>query len=120
VLRGRSQSGALSARDAIAAGVAGALCSDYAPQAMLPALGVLTGDLGMDWPHAIALMAGGPARAAGLADRGTIAPGLRADLIRVRGTGAALSVAATWVAGRQVYGFGAAPMPAAMPAMAAQ
>jgi alpha-D-ribose 1-methylphosphonate 5-triphosphate diphosphatase len=119
-LRGRSQSGALSARDAIAAGVAGALCSDYAPQAMLPALGVLTGDLGMDWPQAMALMAGGPARAAGLADRGTIAPGLRADLIRVCGTGAALSVAATWVAGRQVYGFGTVPMPAPMPAMAAQ
>jgi len=112
VLRGRSQSGALSARDAIAAGVAGALCSDYAPQAMLPALGVLTGDLGMDWPQAMALMAAGPARAASLSDRGAIAPGLRADLIRVRADGAALSVAATWVAGLQVYGFGAAPMPA--------
>ena len=116
VLRGRSQSGALSARDAIAAGVAGALCSDYAPQAMLPALGVLTGDLGMDWPQAMALMAAGPARAASLSDRGAIAPGLRADLIRVRADGAALSVAATWVAGLQVYGFGVAPMPA----MAAQ
>jgi len=30
----------------------------------------------------------------------------------VRADGAALSVAATWVAGLQVYGFGAAPMPA--------
>jgi alpha-D-ribose 1-methylphosphonate 5-triphosphate diphosphatase len=116
VLRGRSQSGALSARDAIAAGVAGVLCSDYAPQAMLPALGVLTTEMGMDWPQAMALMAGGPARAAGLDDRGAIAPGLRADLIRVRAQGPALSVAATWVAGRQVYGFGTA----AMPALAAQ
>lgn len=107
VLRGRSQSGALSARDAIAAGVAGALCSDYAPQAMLPALGVLIGEMGLGWPQALQLMAGAPARAAGLADRGEIAPGKRADLIRVGETAGALSVAAMWVAGAQVYGFGA-------------
>jgi len=107
VLRGRSQSGALSAREAIAAGVAGALCSDYAPQAMLPALGVLTGEMGLGWAAAAHLMAGAPARAAGLADRGEIGPGKRADLIRVRDRGGALSVAAVWVAGAQVYGFGA-------------
>jgi len=107
VLRGRSQSGALSARDAIAAGVAGALCSDYAPQAMLPALGVLTGAMGLGWPEALDLMAGAAARAAGLADRGEIGLGKRADLIRARDGGGALSVAAVWVAGAQVYGFGA-------------
>ena len=107
VLRGRSQSGALSARDAIAAGVAGALCSDYAPQAMLPALGVLTGAMGLGWPEALDLMAGAAARAAGLADRGEIGLGKRADLIRARDPGGSLSVAAVWVAGAQVYGFGA-------------
>ncbi|SSC65151.1 alpha-D-ribose 1-methylphosphonate 5-triphosphate diphosphatase [Ciceribacter selenitireducens] len=107
VLRGCSQSGALSARDAILAGVAGALCSDYAPQAMLPAIGVLTGKMGLDWPQALDLVAGAPARATGLGDRGVIARDKRADLIRVRDVGGALSVAATWVAGAQVYGFGA-------------
>ncbi|MFU8778314.1 MAG: amidohydrolase family protein, partial [Roseovarius sp.] len=107
VLRGRSQSGALSARDAIAAGVAGALCSDYAPQAMLPALGVLTGEMGLGWAQALDLLSGAPARATGLTDRGEIAPGKRADLIRVRDAGGALAVAATWVAGAQIYGFGA-------------
>jgi alpha-D-ribose 1-methylphosphonate 5-triphosphate diphosphatase len=107
VLRGRSQSGALSARDAIAAGVAGALCSDYAPQAMLPALGVLTGEMGLGWSQAIDLLSGAPARATGLTDRGEIAQGKRADLIRVREAQGVLSVAATWVAGAQVYGFGA-------------
>lgn len=106
VLRGRSQSGALSAREAIAAGVAGALCSDYAPQAMLPALGILTGELGLSWPQALDLVAAAPARAAGLADRGAIATGLRADLLRVRDQGGTLSVMATWVMGAQVYGFG--------------
>ena len=106
VLRGRSQSGALSARDAIAASVAGALCSDYAPQAMLPALGVLVTDLGHDWAAALALLTANPARAAGLVDRGCIAPGLRADLIRVRGKGQAMTVLQTWVAGRCVMTFG--------------
>lgn len=109
VLRGRSQSGALSARDAIAAGVAGALCSDYAPQAMLPALGVLTHELGHPWDAALALLTANPARAAALADRGRLAQGLRADLIRVRGDGAAMTVAQTWVAGCCVFSFGAAP-----------
>ncbi|GIK82943.1 MAG: amidohydrolase [Alphaproteobacteria bacterium] len=106
VLRGRSQSGALSARDAIEAGVAGALCSDYAPQAMLPALGVLTGEMGLDWPRALDLVTGAPVRATGLSDRGVIAQGKRADLIRVRDARSALSVTATWVAGAQVYRFG--------------
>lgn len=108
VLRGRSQSGALSARDAISEGVAGALCSDYAPQAMLPALGVLTGQMGLGWPQALDLLSGAPARATGLVDRGAIAQGKRADLIRVRDAGGALAVAATWVAGAQVHRFGAA------------
>lgn len=106
VLRGRSQSGALSARDAILEGVTGALCSDYAPQAMLPALGVLTGEMGMGWAQAIDLVAAAPARAAGLADRGRIEPGRRADLIRVRAAQGTLSVATTWVAGVQVHAFG--------------
>jgi len=107
VLRGRSQSGALSARDAIAAGLAGALCSDYAPQTMLPALGVLTGEMGLGWPEALDLMAGAPARAVGLADRGEIALGKRADLIRASDRGGAPSASTVWVAGAQVYGFGA-------------
>ncbi len=107
VLRGRSQSGAISARDAIAAGLADALCSDYAPQAMLPALAVLTGEMGFAWPKAVDLVAGAPARAVGLTDRGEIGIGKRADLIRVRDTGGVLSVAAVWVLGAQVYSFGA-------------
>ena len=107
VLRGRSQSGALSAREAIAAGVAGALCSDYAPQTMLPALGVLTGEMGLGWPQALDLMAGAAARAAGLTDRGEIGLGKRADLIRASDRGGALSASAVWVAGAQIYGFGA-------------
>jgi alpha-D-ribose 1-methylphosphonate 5-triphosphate diphosphatase len=74
---------------------------------MLPALGVLTGEMGLGWSQAIDLLSGAPARATGLTDRGEIAQGKRADLIRVREAQGVLSVAATWVAGAQVYGFGA-------------
>jgi len=83
------------------------LCSDYAPQTMLPALGVLTGEMGLGWPEALDLMAGAPARAVGLADRGEIALGKRADLIRASDRGGAPSASTVWVAGAQVYGFGA-------------
>jgi alpha-D-ribose 1-methylphosphonate 5-triphosphate diphosphatase len=38
----------------------------------------------------------------GLADRGAIAPGLRADLIRVRRTGATPSVLAVWRKGERI------------------
>ncbi len=106
ILRGRSQSGALSAREAVQEGVAGALCSDYAPQALLPAIGLLTSELGIGWPEATALVSRNPAAAAGLTDRGQIAEGMRADLIRLRGSGADLATAAVWVAGQMVYGFG--------------
>jgi alpha-D-ribose 1-methylphosphonate 5-triphosphate diphosphatase len=43
----------------------------------------------------------GPARAAGLNDRGEIAVGKRADLGR---PGGQATVTGTWVAGRQVFG----------------
>ena len=43
-----------------------------------------------------------PAQAVGLTDRGQIAPGLRADLIRVARFGNAGSLRGTWVAGRRV------------------
>jgi alpha-D-ribose 1-methylphosphonate 5-triphosphate diphosphatase len=43
-----------------------------------------------------------PARMAGLTDRGRIAPGLRADLVRVRRMGTHNHVVAVWREGRRV------------------
>ncbi|MDP6351072.1 MAG: alpha-D-ribose 1-methylphosphonate 5-triphosphate diphosphatase [Alphaproteobacteria bacterium] len=102
LVRGASQSGAVRALDAVRAGLARCLCSDYAP-AMLPAALFGLAEAGtLTWPEAAALAADHPARAVGLADRGVIAPGLRADLAAWRISGDWPQVTRCWVAGREV------------------
>lgn len=102
VVRGKSLSGALSARDAIAAGVASCLCSDYAPQALLPAIGTLVGELGLSWPEAIRLVASTPCKAAGLDDRGEIAVGQSADLLVVSKAQGVLVAESVWRQGHNI------------------
>jgi len=55
-----------------------------------------------DLPRAIATVTRNPAKAAGLADRGRIAPGLRADLIRFSMMGETPVMRGTWVRGQRV------------------
>ena len=59
------------------------LSSDYFYPAMLRAALMLAGRGVLDLPRAWALISTNPAAAAGLADRGAIAEGLRADLVLV-------------------------------------
>ncbi|WP_037308511.1 alpha-D-ribose 1-methylphosphonate 5-triphosphate diphosphatase [Ruegeria halocynthiae] len=81
VVRGGSHKGNVSALDLIAMGLCDALASDYhypSPRRaalMLAKTGLL--DLAGAW----ALVSSGPARVLGLRDRGTLAPGQRADLV---------------------------------------
>jgi alpha-D-ribose 1-methylphosphonate 5-triphosphate diphosphatase len=83
VLRGGSHSGNVAAVELVAAGLADALSSDYMPSAMLAAA-LRLADLDIvPLPAAVALVSSGPARVAGLTDRGAIVPGLRADLVAV-------------------------------------
>ena len=109
VVRGRSLSGALSARDAIASGVASCLCSDYAPQALLPAVGVLVSELGLSWPEAVRLVSANPARAAGLVDRGEIAVGKSSDLVVAGDLDGTLIADAVWRSGCLIYSTGRLP-----------
>lgn len=102
-LRGRSYSGNLSAREAYAEGLLDILCSDYHPSAMLPA--VLTLAQTSDLVAAARLVSFNPAKALGLADRGEIALGKRADLVLASGEGIG-RVHETWVAGRCSYSDG--------------
>jgi alpha-D-ribose 1-methylphosphonate 5-triphosphate diphosphatase len=51
----------------------------------------------------VCLVTAGPARAAGLADRGEIAIGKRADLASIGHPGGHATVTGTWVAGKQVF-----------------
>ncbi|MDG4650144.1 alpha-D-ribose 1-methylphosphonate 5-triphosphate diphosphatase [Roseibacterium sp. SDUM158017] len=104
-LRGGSQSGNVSVAALLAEGLVDALASDYVPRSPLDAAFRLAADpaLPHGLPEAVALVSGAPARIAGLADRGRIEPGLRADLVAVRMAGAQPVVDAVWRAGRQVF-----------------
>ncbi len=94
VLRGRSHTGNLSAKDAIRAGLVDALAADYYPPALLQAAYNLAFEKVCSLPESIALISSGPARAAGWTDRGRLEAGWLADLAlveeskipRVRGT----------------------------------
>lgn len=81
VVRGASHKGKVSARALLAEGLCSALASDYHYPAPRNAVWELI-DLGLlDLPAAWALISSGPAKVLGLTDRGSLAPGLRADLL---------------------------------------
>ncbi|WJH41826.1 alpha-D-ribose 1-methylphosphonate 5-triphosphate diphosphatase [Aliirhizobium terrae] len=103
VVRGKSHSGNIAARDLAAKGVLDVLSSDYVPLSLLYAPFILADDVnGITLPKAIAMVTATPARTAGLDDRGRIATGLRADMVRVhRQEGVPVS-RAVWRQGRRV------------------
>ncbi|MCC1490999.1 alpha-D-ribose 1-methylphosphonate 5-triphosphate diphosphatase [Cognatishimia sp. F0-27] len=81
VVRGASHAGNAAANDLIAAGLCTALASDYHYPAPARAAYRLA-ELGIAPLHAAwKLISDGPAALLGLADRGAVAPGLRADLV---------------------------------------
>ncbi len=79
-MRGMSYSGNLSARDAHAEGLLHILAADYHPAAILPAIRALASADPDGLIGAVRLATSNPAKALGLADRGEIALGKRADL----------------------------------------
>ncbi|MEM6549604.1 MAG: alpha-D-ribose 1-methylphosphonate 5-triphosphate diphosphatase [Pseudomonadota bacterium] len=101
ILRGGSHSGNVAAMELAEAGLLDILSSDYAPSSLLMAamqIGVELGDL----PGAVAMVTRTPARAVGLADRGEIAIGQRADLLTVADLDGVSVVTGVWSAGRKV------------------
>jgi alpha-D-ribose 1-methylphosphonate 5-triphosphate diphosphatase len=101
LVRGGSHSGNIAAGDLAESGLLDIVSSDYVPAALLSA-GLLLGDLWGDLPRGVATVTAAPARAAGLTDRGEIALGKRADLIRVRRVAGTGVPRGTWVAGERV------------------
>ncbi|WP_372350853.1 alpha-D-ribose 1-methylphosphonate 5-triphosphate diphosphatase [Streptomyces sp. KL116D] len=81
VLRGGSHSGNVSAEELIALDLVDNLSSDYMPTTLLAAVLDLAGRGIVPLHRAVSLITSGAARTAGLDDRGSLAPGLRADLI---------------------------------------
>ncbi|MDK2816892.1 MAG: alpha-D-ribose 1-methylphosphonate 5-triphosphate diphosphatase [Moorella sp. (in: firmicutes)] len=102
-VRGASQAGNLSAREAVEAGAANILCSDYYPSAMLWAALRLapTPDA---LPQSVALVSANPARAVGLdGEVGALEVGRRADLVLVNLEEGIPKVLMTMVDGEVVY-----------------
>jgi alpha-D-ribose 1-methylphosphonate 5-triphosphate diphosphatase len=101
LIRGGSHSGNVAAAELAEAGLLDIVSSDYVPSALLMAA-LLLGDLWGDPARGVATVTAAPATAAGLEDRGSLVPGMRADVIRVSRLGSAARVRGTWVAGARV------------------
>ncbi|MGD0560923.1 MAG: alpha-D-ribose 1-methylphosphonate 5-triphosphate diphosphatase [Streptosporangiaceae bacterium] len=84
IVRGGSQSGNVAAAELLELGLLHILSSDYVPSSPLQAVFQLAADGVLGLPDGARLISGNPARAVGLNDRGEIAVGKRADLVRVQ------------------------------------
>jgi len=101
LVRGASHSGNVAAGELAEMGLLDILSSDYVPSALLFAavkLGALWGAM----PDAVATVTRAPARAAGLMDRGSLAPGMRADVIRFGLAGDVPLLRGVWSNGQRV------------------
>jgi alpha-D-ribose 1-methylphosphonate 5-triphosphate diphosphatase len=103
VVRGGSHTGNVSALDLARRGLLDILSSDYVPSSLLHACFRLTGEAGIALPQAITMVTRTPAEAVGLTDRGEIALGRRADLVRVADTPSGPVVRAVWREGARVF-----------------
>jgi len=103
LVRGGSQWGNLGTAEAIAADVVDVLCADYHPPSLLAAPFVDTGE---PLHERVARVTLNPAEAVGLADRGRIDEGARADLLVVDREPTP-TVERAFVAGEEVYREGA-------------
>ncbi|HZY69254.1 MAG TPA: alpha-D-ribose 1-methylphosphonate 5-triphosphate diphosphatase [Devosia sp.] len=102
VVRGGSHSGNIAAVDLAKRGCLDILSSDYVPGALVLAAFQLPELAGISLPDAIRMVTATPAKAAHLHDRGEIAQGKRADLVRVRMHGDMPVVRGVWRQGQRV------------------
>jgi alpha-D-ribose 1-methylphosphonate 5-triphosphate diphosphatase len=102
IVRGGSHSGNISAADLVRAGAVDAFASDYVPASLVEAAFLCVEQIAVTLPDAIALITDRPARMAHLPDRGRLAPGLRADLVRVRVHQGLPVIRQVWRAGQRV------------------
>jgi alpha-D-ribose 1-methylphosphonate 5-triphosphate diphosphatase len=100
IVRGGSHSGNVAAADLLAHEAVDALASDYVPNSLLEAAFLCADRIGLS--RAVAMVTEQPARIAGFRDRGSIAPGKRADLVRVRLHQRLPIVRQVWRAGERI------------------
>ncbi len=101
LIRGGSHSGNVAAQALAEEGLLDIVSSDYVPSSLLSG-GLMLGDIWGDLARGIATVTRAPAEAAGLADRGRLSQGDRADVIRVTRVGSAGAVRGVWVQGQRV------------------
>ena len=101
LIRGGSHSGNVAAAELAEKGLLDILSSDYVPSALITSAFLLA-DLWDDLPRAVATVTASPARATGLEDRGVIAEGLLADMVRVAHIDGVPVIRGVWSHGRQV------------------
>lgn len=103
IVRGMSHSGNVSARELGQHGVLDILSSDYVPGSLLHGALLLAQSVDtISVPRAIAAATRNPARAVGLDDRGEIAIGLRADVVRFHATKKAPIIRDVWRGGKKI------------------
>lgn len=102
LVKGGSHSGNVSAAELATLDLLDVFSSDYVPASLMQSAFLLHTLIGWSMPKAVATVTRNPARAVGLADRGEIAVGQRADLVRVHLRGARPVVRETFSAGRRV------------------
>lgn len=103
LVRGGSHSGNVAVAELAGAHALSLLSSDYVPASLLHAVFLLAQLPGWSLAAAVATASATPARAVGFADRGALASGLRADVLRVRANGQLPVIHGVWIAGAQRY-----------------
>ena len=100
--RGESNTGNLSARQAVLSGIVDSVATDYFPAAPFHTALLLANQGDLPLHESVKLVSQSPANAVGLTDRGQIAVGLQADLVLFEG-GEFPRVRATFRNGVPIY-----------------
>ena len=104
MVKGGSHSGNVAAAELAQADLLDIFSSDYVPSSLLLATFMLAELAGWSLPKAVRTVTSNPARAIGLHDRGQVAVGQRADLLRVRMNRAGMpSVLQTLYGGQRAF-----------------
>jgi len=103
LVKGGSHSGNVSAAELARLDLLDIMSSDYVPASLIQSAFLLHEQQGWSLPRAVAAVSINPARAIGLDDRGALAPGLRADFLRVRSVAGMPIVLGAWSAGQRAF-----------------
>ncbi|HYW55327.1 MAG TPA: alpha-D-ribose 1-methylphosphonate 5-triphosphate diphosphatase [Polaromonas sp.] len=103
LVKGGSHSGNVSAAELARLDLLDIFSSDYVPASLLQSAFLLRDSVGWTLPKAVNTVTRNPAHAIGLTDRGELAPGLRADVIRVRMSGDMPIVRGAWHKGERAF-----------------